>query len=171
MTRGTASQPILIGSYGSGALPIISGAVQPTSWTQHQGTIWRTSVPQTVKYVHVADQLMTLARFPNTGWLRNDNGSGTEINDAGLTQAAGYWNGAEVVVRSSNWSYDVAPVTSHTSGRLQFNNIWFDLDTNHWGYFLRNKLSELDAQNEWFYDAAAGLLYVRETVRLAKGDR
>ena len=50
---------------------------------------------------------MTLARFPNTGWLRNDNGSARR-SMIRTTQAAGYWNGAEVVVRSSNWSYDVA---------------------------------------------------------------
>lgn len=160
-SSGTTSSPITVGAYGSGAAPVLAGSTALTGWTVHSGNIWKVPVTTPVKYLFSGGQLMTLARFPNTGWLRNDNGSSTEINDAGLTQAAGYWNGAEVVVRSSNWSYDVAPVTGHTAGRLQFNNIWFDLDTNHWGYFLRNKLSELDAQNEWFYDAAAGLLYFR----------
>ena len=42
---------------------------------------------------------MTLARYPNTGWLRNDVGTSTSINDDALTQPAGYWNGAEVVQR------------------------------------------------------------------------
>lgn len=158
-SSGTASQPILIGSYGSGALPIISGAVQPTSWTQHQGTIWRTSVPQTVKYVHVADQLMTLARYPNTGWLRVGTASTTQLTSAGLTQNNGHWNGADLVIRSTNWCYENAVVGSHTNTSLQFPSLVYNPGNHAWGFFLRNKLSELDAPGEWFNDTIADQLY------------
>ncbi|MBX2977856.1 MAG: right-handed parallel beta-helix repeat-containing protein [Flavobacteriales bacterium] len=157
---GTSSQKITVGAYGTGPKPIISGSAQVTNWTLHSGNIWRASVSGQVKYVYVNGQQMTLARFPNSGWLRNDQGSGTHIQDSELNQANGYWTGATAVIRSSNWSFDAVPVTSHSNSTINFPNIYFNLSNYHWGYFLCNKLSELDMPGEWFHDAAAGQLYL-----------
>ncbi len=160
-SSGTSSTPITVGAYGSGNDPVLSGAKALSGWSLHQGSIWKVAVTAEPRHVFCANELMTLARYPNTGWLRNDQGAGTYINDADLTQPAGHWNGAQLVVRSSNWSYDVTTVTNYTPGQLQFNDIYFNLDTLHWGYYLQNKLSELDAQKEWYYDAPNGDLYFR----------
>jgi hypothetical protein len=139
---------------------VISGSDAVSGWTQQSGNIWRSNVAGTVKYVFVNGELMTLARFPNTGWLRNDQGSGTQIQDSELTQANGYWNGATAVIRSSNWSYDAVTVSNHANGSITFPNIYFNLSNYEWGYFLCNKLSELDSPGEWFHDAANGHLYL-----------
>ena len=161
-SSGSSGQQITIGAFGSGALPIISGSALVTGWTLHQGNIWKASIGtgQTVKYVFVNGQMMTLARFPNTGWLRNDNGGGTFITDAALTQANGYWTGATAVIRSTNWSYDAPVITGFSGGTLSFSDIYYNLSTYDWGYFLCNKLSELDAPGEWFYDQGTGQLYL-----------
>jgi hypothetical protein len=160
-SSGTSGSPIAVGAYGTGNNPVLSGSTALSGWSLHQGNIWKVALANAPEHVFCAGALMTLARYPNSGWLRNDQGAGTYINDADLTQPAGHWNGAELVVRSQNWSYDVTTVTDHTTGHLEFNNIYFNLDTLHWGYYLQNKLSELDAQKEWYHDAVNGWLYFR----------
>jgi hypothetical protein len=158
-SSGTGTNPITVGSYGSGNKPVISGSKEVTNWTVHQGSIWKAPFTGTVRMLYSDGTLMTLARYPNTGWLRNEQGSSTYINDGALNQPAGHWAGAEVVVRGTNWSYDVSQVTASSPGQVQFNDIYYNLDTLHWGYFLRNKLSELDMPGEWYHDATAGMLY------------
>ena len=88
----------------------------------------------------------TLARHPNTGYLRNDSGSGTHLTDSELTQADGFFVGARLRIRSINWVYDIRPVTAYTRGRL----IWTtalsnNIGTDDWGYFLDGALALLDA--------------------------
>jgi hypothetical protein len=158
---GTSGNPIIISSYGTGEKPILMGSTTPTNWIQHQGSIWKTQVSSRVWNLFCQDQFMTLARYPNTGWLTNDNGSTSQINDAQLTQPSGYWNGSTAVVRSTGWSYDAVTITNYTTGTLNFSAFTsgYNLGSYSWGYFLRNKLSELDVANEWFYDISTQTLY------------
>ena len=158
---GTAAQPIVFGAYGSGEKPIISGAVPVTGWTRHQGDIWRASFTGNAKYLFVGNQPMTLARHPNTGWLRNVQGSTTSINaGSALGQANGHWTGATVVVRSTNWSYENAVVTGFSNGTLTFQPILVNLSNEDWGFFLQNKLNMLDAPGEWYHDQGTGHVYL-----------
>lgn len=157
---GTAAAKIEIGAYGTGARPIISGSAAVTNWTVHNGNIWRAAIAQPVKHVFVNGQLMTLARYPNTGWLRVDQGTSTSTTDTELTQANGYWTGATAVIRTTNWSYDTARVTAFNNGVLTHSSTGNNLYSQNWGYFLRNKLSELDMPGEWFHDSATGQIYL-----------
>jgi len=159
-SSGSASQPIVVGAYGSGALPEISGAIPATGWTVHQGNIWKATVTQPVKYVHVNGALMTLARYPNTGWLRVNTASTTSLNSADLDQANGHWNGARLVIRSTNWCYENTEISDHTNSTLTFPAITYNPGNHQWGFFVCNKLSELDSPGEWFHDPAAGMLYL-----------
>ncbi|MEO8589860.1 MAG: right-handed parallel beta-helix repeat-containing protein, partial [Flavobacteriales bacterium] len=159
-SSGTSAAKIVIGAYGTGAQPVISGSVAVNSWTAYSGNIWRAPVAQAVKHVFVNGTLMTLARYPNTGWLRVDQGTATSLTDAALTQASGYWNGTTAVIRSTNWSYDTARVSAFSGSTLTHSSTGNNLGSMAWGYFMRNKLSELDAAGEWFYDSAAGQLYL-----------
>ena len=157
---GTSSAPITVGAYGTGADPIISGSVLVTGWTVHSGSIYKATVSSAVKNVFVGGSRQTLARYPNTGWMNSDQGSTTTLYDNALTQASGYWNGATLVVRSSNWSYDSRSVTSFNAGTLTCPAMNFNLGSLNWGYYLCNKLSQLDQAGEWFYEAASGQLYL-----------
>lgn len=158
---GTAAQPIVYGAYGTGEKPIISGAVPVTGWTQHQGNIWRAPFSGSPKDLLVNNVPMTIARFPNTGWLRNVQGSTTSISSpASLNQANGYWNGATVVVRTTNWSYENSTVSNFSNGTLTFAPILVNLGSDNWGFFIQNKLSALDMAGEWYHDAANGQIYL-----------
>ncbi|MBK9536509.1 MAG: right-handed parallel beta-helix repeat-containing protein [Flavobacteriales bacterium] len=159
--NGTSGSPVTYGAYGTGEQPIISGGLPVTTWTVHQGNIYSASVAQPVKYLMVNNTPMTVARYPNTGWLRNINGSNTQINaGSALTQGSNYWNGATVTIRSTNWCFENATVTASNGGNLTFSAISSSLNDNDWGFFLSNKLSELDMAGEWYYDAAQGKVYL-----------
>jgi len=156
---GNPGSPISIGSYGSGPKPIISGSLPISNWTIHSGNIWQATFSDPVKHLYSNGDLQTLARYPNSGWLRNDNGSGTHIYDAALNQSNGYWTGAQAVIRSTMWSYDVADINSYNNSSLNFDNIYYNLQNYEWGYFLQNKYEELDQAGEWFYDNSAQTIY------------
>lgn len=160
-SSGTNGAPIIYGSYGSGPLPIISGSEPITGWEPYQGNVWSTSVSDQVSDVYMSGQRATLARYPNSGWLRMDLGSNTSLQDADLTHTAGYWTGATAVIRASNWNYDLATITGSSPGSLTFADIHDDPGPYQWGYFLCNKLSELDSAGEWYYDATEQKLYVQ----------
>ncbi len=159
-SSGAAGNNITYGAYGTGANPEILASNTVTGWTLHSGNIYKAPVSGPVKYVYCNGTLQTLARYPNTGFLRSDQGGSNWLQDSQLTQAAGYWNGANVVVRSSNWSYDVLGVTGYTPGQLNFTSMVYNLSNFEWGYFLTNKLSELDMAGEWYQDPGSGLLYL-----------
>lgn len=158
--NGSASAYIEVGAYGTGAQPVISGSVPVTGWVQHSGSIWRAPIAQRPRHIYVNGALQTIARFPNTGWLRVDQGTSTSLTDAELTQPNGYWSGATAVIRTTNWSYDTAYVSAHANGVLTHTATGNNLASYNWGYFLRNKLELLDAPGEWYYDSAAGMLYL-----------
>lgn len=157
--NGTTSARITYGAYGTGAAPIISGSVIVTNWVQFSGNIWRAQVGQKVHQVYFNDQLQTLARFPNSGWARTDVANSTSTTDATLNQSSGYWTGATMVLRTTNWSYDTAYVSAFNNGVLTHTATGNNLGAQQWGYFLRNKLPLLDAAGEWFYESSTGFLY------------
>ena len=159
-SNGNASNPIIIGAYGSGNAPVISGAVTVTGWTQWQGNIWRAPVAQSVKHVWVNGATMPLARFPNTGWLYTTSGNSSQVTSNGISQASGYWNGGEIVRRSTNWSYEKVAINSHSGTTINHAGLTYGFGSGAgWGFYLQNKLAALDAAGEWFHDAAAGMLY------------
>lgn len=157
---GAVGNPILVSSYGSGDDPILSGSQLTSNWIVHQGNIWKTQISSSqVIHLFFNDSLMTIARFPNNGWLRNDQGSNSQINDSELNQPSGYWNGSTLVIRSTGWSYDTAKVFSYDPGVLNFRPISPNLGNRTWGYFIRNKFEELDLPGEWFFNPTQSTLY------------
>ncbi|MDX9750648.1 MAG: right-handed parallel beta-helix repeat-containing protein [Flavobacteriales bacterium] len=158
----TEAAPILFGAYGEGPDPIISGGVPVSGWTVYQGNIWRAPFEEAPKYLIVDGAPMTLARYPDTGWLHNVQGSNSSLSDpANLGQPDGQWNGATVVARTTNYSYEKMTVTAHANGTLTFAPIGRNFADEDWGFFIQNSLHALDAAGEWYHDAAAGQLYFR----------
>jgi parallel beta-helix repeat protein len=154
------------GAYGSGAAPVISGSYAITGWTLHGNNIYRASAPKPVTHLFVDGQLMTIARYPNTGWLRTkDSGNPNGFTDPALAQnphnADGYWNGANIRVHTYSWLMDVRRVQSYqANGAITFDSALTEPVREAWGYYLDGKLSELDAPNEWYYDPAAQYVYL-----------
>lgn len=160
-SSGTAAQPITVGAYGSGALPVIKGSTQVTGWTNHQGQIWKASVTTgRVDQVYIGGSRLTPARYPNTGWLFNDQCNGWQVHSADLTQGNGYWNGAKMIFRTTPHSFDTINITTYANGTLNLATQTLNLGTNRWGFFMQGKLSELDSPGEWYWDPQTQVLYL-----------
>jgi hypothetical protein len=157
---GTPAQPVTVGAYGNGNKPVIKGSVLVSGWSNYQGNIWMADVAGPVDQVYVNGQRMTPARFPNTGWLRNSQGGGTQLQSTDLTQSNGYWDGATAVVRSSSSSFDTLHVSSFSSSTLHFTSSTLNLGSEAWGFYMKGKLSELDMAGEWYFDRTAQKLYL-----------
>jgi hypothetical protein len=157
------------GAYGTAALPdpVLSGSVRVTGWTpwtQNAAVLVATPGVSGVKQVYVDGRRMTLARSPNTGWFRTDDGSGDNtIIDAALPRpASGTWVGAQVRWRKWTWFYETRPITGDNGvGTLALGgSTSLGLTGIGSGYFIDNTLRALDAPGEWFYDATANKLYL-----------
>ncbi|MBK8173022.1 MAG: right-handed parallel beta-helix repeat-containing protein [Sandaracinaceae bacterium] len=158
---GTAGAPFVVGAYGTGEQPILSGSRAVTGFTPYMGNIWQATVTGPVEHVYINDAHQTLARYPNTGFLRVESGTLTTLNDPDLTQPNGYFDGASLRIRSINWLYDVRPIATYTTGNLAWTEaLSNNLGSDDWGYFLDNKLNLLDVEGEWFYDESTSKLYV-----------
>lgn len=157
---GTAGNEIIFDSYGSGSNPKITGFKEITGWSNYSGNIYSANIADTVVNLYVNNKLMDIARYPNSGWLRVDTPNGKlGFHDAALNQTNGYWNGANCRIRTTNWCYETRSVSSFISGNILFSALSQYTTNSNYGYFLDNKLSLLDAENEWYYDIAAQKIY------------
>ncbi len=171
------SNPVL-GAYGQAGLakPVICGSAAITGWTPSgKGSIWAAPCSWKIQKLFANNAMMTLARYPDTGWLRpdtmteNPDGTNTAITVAALSQhtgnAAGYWTNAQIRWRHWSWWYETRKVLSYDgAGKLGLAGtsvIHIDPSngTRRWGFYIDNKFEELDAPGEWYYDAAAGKVY------------
>ncbi|MDQ3020550.1 MAG: right-handed parallel beta-helix repeat-containing protein [Bacteroidota bacterium] len=157
---GTAGNYLTFGSYGSGNLPVISGKKAITGWNLYSGNIYSAYVGDTVSAVYVSDKIMTIARYPDSGFLRTDySGGNTGFYDAALTQPVSYWNGATCRIRTINWNYEIRTVSNFSGGNVTFSSNTAYSGYTNYGYYFDNKLNLLDAEGEWYYDIATGYLY------------
>ncbi|MEO5889746.1 MAG: right-handed parallel beta-helix repeat-containing protein [Ferruginibacter sp.] len=161
---GTPSKPIILSTYGAGAMPIVTGLKSVTSWTSLGGNIWEAALPgglSTLNMVVINGVNTPMGRYPNAhiandGYLSYEsyiNGPGIglpgSITDNQLTGSPN-WTGGEVIIRQSDFVIKRLPITSHIGTTLSFTG-YSALNANY-GYFVQNHISTLDENGEWFYD-------------------
>ena len=124
------------GAYGPAEAdrPVVSGAVAVTGWKPYKDRIYVAETQADPGYLYVDGKLMTIARYPNAGWLRTkvwqeemqpaaDAPAGgtrfrrprtgrTTITCPELAQARapGYWVGATIRWRHHSWWYETRPI-------------------------------------------------------------
>lgn len=160
--RGTVTNVAFttFGAYGDGEQPVISGSVPVTGWVRHDSDIYVADHTNSAHQLFVNDKRMLLARYPNSGWLQADAGeSKTTLTDAALDQPAGYWQGANVRIRTVDWVYETRPVSAYAGGQLSWDDPTEYAVKEHMGYYLDNIRNELDSAGEWYHDSARGKLY------------
>ena len=156
---GTASSPITISSYGTGALPRISGFTTVTGWTNCGGGIYSKAIScESSPNILVLDgENKAKGRWPNTGWKTIDSHSGnTSFTDSELP-ASPDWTGAEVIIRTFASLVDRSTVLNHTGSTLTYTPLTQD-PVNGVGYFIQNHRGTLDSYGEWCY--SNGTLYM-----------
>ncbi|MEO8446540.1 MAG: right-handed parallel beta-helix repeat-containing protein [bacterium] len=162
---GNERSPLIFGAYGEGNDPVISGAIPVTKWNGYNDEIYSAPADTVIQNVFAGGQQMTLARYPNIGFLKI---TGTLANpksgfkDDYLKNPNGYFDGANVRLRTINWAYEHSPVKSYSDHKITFETETYYPAQIGWGYYFDNLFSELDNKSEWYYKnvgAAKGTLY------------
>lgn len=180
---------IEINAYGptTKSLPIISGAVQISDFRPYKDGIYVAETTADIGYLFVDSELMTIARYPNEGWLRTKYWEDTRIDrDATPEQLAqsntmvecleltqypenkdDFWIGANIRWRHHSWWYETREVVDYGSGgKLYLSDRSFGIQRPRkniekgWGFYLDNKLELLDAPNEWYFDSGQQRVYL-----------
>ncbi|MFI5185217.1 MAG: right-handed parallel beta-helix repeat-containing protein [Chitinophagales bacterium] len=152
---GSAGSPIILGAYGKGAKPIISGFTAIISWINSGGNIWESanavsSLP-TCNMVIVNSTFAPVGRWPNTGYrIISSHIYSISITDKSLTSAPN-WTGGEVVIRKEHWIIDRNLITGHSGNTITYTSGSSYNARDGFGYFIQNHRSTLDKQNEWYY--------------------
>lgn len=175
---GTAGSPITFMPY-NGESVTISGAdtISSSAWSLDSGNIYKATVSVgsglLANQIFVDSQMMTEARWPNTGLdllNRTDATAGTgttatTVYDTNLNSfPSGYWNGGKIwIVSGDAWWAQTGSITSSGSGYVTFGSLlatgsWYDPKAGN-KYYLYGKKAALDTANEWFYDTATSTLY------------
>jgi parallel beta-helix repeat protein len=161
--NGTAGEPIVVGTYGSGPAPVLAGTRTLSDWTKEYGSLYSVPVDTMVYQLFVDGEPLILARYPNNGYLSVESvqNTRTQFSDNDLPASID-WTGASVHVRSKPWSLDARTVTAFTTGS---GAVTMDRDANYdlhpsQAYFFNNHKAALDTAGEWFYEASVQKLYL-----------
>jgi len=159
---------ITFGAYGTGAKPLITGLQTLTGWTDTGGNIWKKYFHKdSLKVVLVGGAIRAKARTPNTGYSTVLSYSGSPNITSVVTGLSGTPNytGGEFVGRDARWLLDVVPISSQSTGTLNFSSgLTYDqfyFGTN--GYFIQNHISALDIAGEWVYQNDTLYVYATST--------
>ncbi len=159
---GTSASPIIIGAYGTGNNPVITGFTTITSWNSEGNGIYSATISAEAltNMVLIDGEQYAMGRWPDNGYrIYQTANSNKSITDNELLQSPD-WKGAEVVIRKNDWSLDRCIITNHSGGTLSYTSMGTDQDAlvQH-GYFIQNHLNTLDQFGEWFHDVGQGKIY------------
>jgi len=151
---GNQTEPIIFGAYGEGIDPVISGSLPIKNWTLQKDGIYQAQTDTNIRNLFMNGKQLILARYPNSGYLRVKeklSKANSGFRDNSLKQKKDYWKGANARIRTINWAFEYSVVKGFQNGTVLLDKpTSFPIEAN-WGYYLDNKLSELDTLNEWFY--------------------
>ncbi len=170
--HGTEENKITISSYDEGNPPLISGAMVISGWEKTEDEIYRARVPDTkIENLFLDNKQLTLARYPNSGYLTIDKSNGNKgFTSTAIAESGQKWNGASVVFRSNNWTWEKREVINLIPGIFVFDKpTHYDCSVN-WGFYIINSHQALDAEYEWYHDLDAGYLYLKLPANLDPND-
>ncbi len=170
--NGTRGKNVVISSYGEGEIPVVSGAVKVYGWENTGNGMYRASVAsEEIKNLFLNEKQLAIARYPNKGYLNIDKNNGDKGFTNNLVADSGQkWNGATVVFRTNNWTWENKEVTNLIPGVFVFDKPSAYECLDNWGFYITNSLQALDSVYEWYHDFDAGYLYLKLPANLDPND-
>jgi parallel beta-helix repeat protein len=159
---GTSSLPIVIGAYGAGTTPTITGFTSISSWTSLGNGVYQSAVTNsksTLNIVTVNSKNTPMGRFPNTGFLSFESHSGnTSITDNQLSGTPN-WTGSEVIIRKAKYAIGRNLISNHSNTVISYLG-GGDAPIDNFGYFIQNDLKTLDIFGEWYLNPSTKRLHI-----------
>jgi parallel beta-helix repeat protein len=167
---GKFGSSIVIGSYGLGVEPIITGFTSIQNWARDDGGIYEYSCPQcqtSLNMITFQDTLQPMGRWPklsafHSSYLTiNSHTGATSLTSAELAGALNYIGG-EVVSRKNDWILDRARILTQSGTTITCLTFPYPLngkapynfkDNN--GFFIQNHVNTLTQLGEWAYDSVS----------------
>lgn len=158
--------PMIIGAYGTGSLPVISGFATLTGWINKGGGVWEsgTTLGNTVRIVAINSVPYAMGRYPNAdapnkGWLKfESHNSNVSITDNELPSSPN-WTNATLVLRKKRFIIETGTITNHSGNTLAATTGSSD-PLNNFGYFIQNDIRTLDEFGEWYYNTVTHKLSI-----------
>lgn len=170
---GTVSNPITYGSYGSGALPIITGIKTITGWTAHPtiaGVFYASLDVPELQVVTVDGVMREMGRYPKTGYLPIQSHTSDQLTFTSTSIGTLPFNplGGRAVSKKARYIIDRQPITAVSGNTVTVtrpndeygntNSIYEFSDGN--GFFIQAHPGTLTQLGDWYYDKIAKRLYV-----------
>lgn len=159
---GSSGSPIVVGAYGSGAQPVITGLTSVTGWINIGGSVWESTLAvstlSTLNLVTINGINTAMGRIPNTGYYLISGFGGTQPNETitslSLNASVNDWTGAQAVIRKRPYMTNRATITSHAGNQITYNDpvSSVTVEAVNFGFFIQNDYRTLDIQNEWYYN-------------------
>lgn len=159
---GTSGNPIVIGAYGTGEKPVITGFTTLTNWSLYNGNIYEATVSSSeaqTNMVTVDGVAVGMGRYPDTDWLEYTTSSSTTLYDADLPDSPD-WTGAEIVINKEYWIIDRCNITDHSSGTLTYSGGKYSNTSPNRRYFIQNDLRCVTTTNEWYHNTSNSTFYI-----------
>jgi len=168
-SSGTSSLPIVIGAYGSGAKPVITGFATVSAWTSLGRGIWESSSAistlSVCNVVTINNIMKAMGRYPNDdaanrGYLTYQSHSGTTSIMSSQISGIPNFVGGELVLRFNRSSTDRCIITEQTSTTVTYTPQSGNTPQNGYGFFFENSPNLLDKFGEWYYNPSTHKLRV-----------
>lgn len=168
--NGSPGNAVVIGPYGTGARPILTGLATMSGWSNLGSNIWEISCNSgaTLDLVMIGGTITAQGRTPDVGSYYNVD-SHTDLDGSliGTITSSSFsgqnWVGAEVVVRSSAYTLDRNRVTIHSGTAITYKSRSLHNAENNAKLFIQGHVGTLTAQNEWYYNPVAHTLRMYST--------
>jgi hypothetical protein len=161
---------VILGAYGTGSTPVITGFKTLTGWTNSGTNLWNSATASPKSYMKVVTLngvMIRMGRYPDwadapSAWLTYINNlpaGTTPVNVTSQQSLPTTFVGGELVLRKEPYVLDVMPILSQTGTNL--NNFSCTNPDPFWkgiagfGYFIQNHPSTLTIQNEWYFNPSS----------------
>ena len=183
-THGTYTSPITFKAYKNENVVLDGTELIKTTWTKHEGNIYKAKIKKDIWQLFVDKKSMTSARWPNGNWYdgsvwdktksmawpeKEKSSYGHHFNK-GLALINQDLTGAIIIVNSGSFKTFKSNVIEHTPNTDNFKydtkrkgikvHFSYEGKVKKHGYFLEGKLGLLDEENEWFYNPINKTVYL-----------
>lgn len=169
VVSGSRGKPIVISAYGTGEAPLVTGFAKIENWTQLNKGIWESerlkNVPSDLSLILIDNEIQPIGRFPNVasgnkGYLIISAHSGKNNLTGSLPLISENMSGADIVVRSSQYTIDKAKILSQNGASFNIGPGLTYEPKEGYGFFIQNHPSTLDVAGEWYLETKKKKLQV-----------
>ena len=153
---GTTGHNIVIGCYGTGSKPILTGMSTVSGWISIGINKWESSTTSSNKnndIVLFGGEQKAPARYPNYTYIPYQTFTSSSVTSSGLNVPTPNYTGGELVMRAYRWIMDRRRILNHVSHTLTTSITTAGVfGKANAGLFIQKDFQLADVNYEWILD-------------------